>query len=92
MLAAITGFDLDADKLLKLGERVTNLERLMNNMYGIERNEDILPKRLTEEPIPAGPSKGQISHVPEMIDEYYRLRGWVDGKPTAEKLKELGIA
>jgi aldehyde:ferredoxin oxidoreductase len=92
MLAAITGFDLDAEKLLKLGERVTNLERLMNNMYGLDRKEDILPKRLTQEPIPAGPSKGQVSHVPEMIDEYYRLRGWIDGKPTAEKLKELGIA
>ena len=91
MLAAITGFDIDADKLLKLGERVTNLERLMNNRYGLDRNEDILPKRLTEEPIPSGPSKGQISHVPEMIDEYYRLRGWVDGKPMEEKLKELGI-
>jgi aldehyde:ferredoxin oxidoreductase len=92
MLAATTGFDLDADKLLKLGERVTNLERLMNNMYGLDRNEDILPKRLTEEPVPEGPSKGQISQVPEMINEYYALRGWVDGKPTEDKLKELGIA
>lgn len=91
MLAAVTGFDLDADKLLKLGERVTNLERLMNNKYGLDRNEDILPKRLTEEPVPAGPAKGQISHVPEMINEYYALRGWVDGKPTEEKLKELEI-
>lgn len=92
MLAATTGFDLDAGKLLKLGERVTNLERLMNNMYGLDRKEDILPKRLTQEPIPTGPSKGHVSHVPKMIDEYYRLRGWIDGKPTAEKLKELGIA
>ena len=92
MLAAITGFDLDADKLLKLGERVTNLERLMNNMYGFDRKEDVLPERLTQEPIPTGPSKGQVSHVPEMIDEYYKLRGWIDGKPTEEKLKELGIA
>ena len=91
MLAAITGFDLDTDKLLKLGERVTNLERLMNNMYGLDRKEDILPRRLTQETIPTGPSKGHVSHVPEMIDEYYRLRGWIDGKPTAEKLKELGI-
>ena len=91
MLAAVTGFDLDADKLLKLGERVTNLERLMNNKYGLDRNEDILPKRLTEEPVPEGPAKGQISHVPEMIDEYYALRGWVDGKPTEEKLKELEL-
>ena len=91
MLAAVTGFDLDADKLLKIGERITNLERLMNNKYGLDRNEDILPKRLTEEPVPEGPAKGQVSRVPEMIDEYYTLRGWVDGKPTEKKLKELEI-
>lgn len=92
MLAAATGWDLDADKLLKIGERVTNLERLMNNMYGFDRKQDTLPKRLLEEPVPEGPAKGQLSRVPEMIDEYYRLRGWVDGKPTEEKLKELGLA
>jgi aldehyde:ferredoxin oxidoreductase len=85
MLAAITGFELDADKLLKIGERITNLERLMNNMYGLDRNEDVLPKRLTEDPVPAGPARGQISHVPEMIHEYYSLRGWVDGKPTKKR-------
>jgi aldehyde:ferredoxin oxidoreductase len=30
--------------------------------------------------------------VPDMIDKYYELRGWVDGVPTEEKLRELGIA
>jgi aldehyde:ferredoxin oxidoreductase len=29
--------------------------------------------------------------VPEMIDKYYSLRGWVNGKPTEEKLSELEI-
>lgn len=92
MLQAITGMELDPEKLLKIGERITNLERLMNSRYGFNRTQDVLPKRLTTEPTPAGPSKGQISHVPEMIDKYYELRGWVDGVPTEEKLKELGIA
>jgi len=92
MLEAITGMELDADNLLKIGEKITNLERLMNNRYGFDRTQDILPRRLTAEPVSKGPSKGQISLVPEMIDKYYSLRGWVDGKPTEEKLKELGIA
>lgn len=92
MLQAITGMELDPEKLLKTGERITNLERVMNNRYGFNRIQDILPKRLTEEPTPSGPSKGQISHVPDMIDKYYELRGWVDGVPTKEKLRELGIA
>jgi aldehyde:ferredoxin oxidoreductase len=91
MLKAITGMELDSEKLLKIGERITNLERLINNRYGLDRAADVLPKRLVTEHVARGPSKGQISHVPEMIDRYYSLRGWVDGKPTEEKLKELGI-
>lgn len=92
MLQAITGMELDSDKLLKIGERITNLERVINNRYGFDKAEDVLPRRLTEEIVSKGPSKGQISRVPEMIDEYYSLRGWVDGKPTEEKMRELGIA
>lgn len=91
MLEAITGMELSPEKLLKIGERITNLERLINNIYGLDRAADVLPKRLTEEPVSGGPSKGQISHVPEMIGKYYSLRGWIDGKPTEEKLRELGI-
>ncbi|MHA1223004.1 MAG: aldehyde ferredoxin oxidoreductase C-terminal domain-containing protein [Candidatus Heimdallarchaeaceae archaeon] len=26
-----------------------------------------------------------------MKDEYYKLRGWIDGVPTIEKKKELGL-
>jgi aldehyde:ferredoxin oxidoreductase len=91
MLEAITGMELNPEKLLKIGERITNLERVINNRYGLDRAADALPKRFTEEPVSGGPSKGQISHVPEMIDRYYSLRGWVDGKPAEEKLRELGI-
>lgn len=92
MLQAITGMELDPEKLLKIGERITNLERVMNNRYGFNRIQDVLPKRLTAEPTPSGPSAGQVSHVPDMIDKYYELRGWVDGVPKEEKLRDLGIA
>ena len=92
LLSSITGWDLDDDEVLTIGERVTNIERLLNNKYGADEKQDTLPKRLLEEPIPTGPAKGKISHLSEMLPEYYELRGWVKGKPTEEKLKELGLS
>ena len=92
LLASITGWDLDDDEVLTIGERVTNIERLMNNRYGVDEKQDTLPKRLLEEPIPTGPAKGNISNLSEMLPEYYEIRSWVNGKPTEEKLKELGLS
>ena len=92
MLSCITGWDMDDQELLMIGERATNLERLMINQYGFDEKDDMLPKRLVSEPIPDGPSKGRVSHLDEMLPEYYELRGWRHGKPGPAKLKELGLA
>ncbi len=91
MLSSITGWDKDESDVLTIGERVTNLERLINNRYGVDEKDDTLPKRLLKEPIPSGASKGKVSHLSEMLPEYYTLRGWENGKPTNSKLKELGL-
>jgi len=33
-----------------------------------------------------------VSHLPEMLPEYYKLRGWdAKGIPTTGKLEELGL-
>lgn len=54
--------------------------------------EDTLPKRLLEEPIPDGPSKGWVTKLDEMLPKYYKARGWDEnGLPTEKKLKELGL-
>ena len=61
---------------------------------GFSRADDSLPKRLTEEPMPEGPAKGHvISQLESLLDNYYDERGWdkKTGKPTPEKLKELGL-
>jgi aldehyde:ferredoxin oxidoreductase len=43
--------------------------------------------------MPAGPSKGNVVRLGEMLPEYYQARGWdKDGVPTAEKLAELGLS
>jgi len=91
----ITGWNVNADNLKKIGERIYNLERLINTKRGVSRKDDILPYRVMNEPIPNGPAKGlYVSKeiLDKMLDEYYELRGWNrDGLPTNEKLAELGL-
>lgn len=89
--AAMTGIRVSADDVLKIGERVYNLERYYNNLAGFNRRQDdMLPKRFLEEPA-SGNSEGQVCHLDVMLDEYYGARGWRDGVVPAEKLRELEI-
>ena len=91
LLSAVTGWDLDTEELLRIGERIYNLERVILNKLGFDGKDDVLPKRLLTEPLPEGPAKGHVVKLDVMKEEYYKLRGWVDGRPTPEKLKELEI-
>jgi aldehyde:ferredoxin oxidoreductase len=92
MLKTATGFDYDADEFVQVGERIWNLEKLFNMKAGLTRKDDMLPKRLLSEPMPAGPAKGLTVPLDEMLTEYYRLRGWDEqGAPTREKLAALGL-
>lgn len=91
-LKAATGFEYDGAEALKAGERIWNIERLFNIREGLDPSEDTLPARLLNEPIPEGPAKGMVSRLPEMLPEYYKLRGWDSkGVPTTGKLEELGL-
>lgn len=89
--SAMTGISITADDVMKIGERIYNLERHYNNLAGFNRREDdYLPKRFTEEPA-TGNSAGHVSRMDIMLDEYYQVRGWVDGVVPESKLKELQI-
>jgi aldehyde:ferredoxin oxidoreductase len=89
--SAITGVKITAEDVMKIGERIYNLERYYNNLAGFnKREDDFLPKRFTEEPA-SGNSAGHVSRMDIMLDEYYKARGWVDGVVPTEKLIELGI-
>jgi len=91
LLTAVTGWNLTEQEILKIGERIYNLERVILNKYGFNGKDDTLPKRLLEKPMPEGPAKGQVVELEKMKEEYYKLRGWINGIPTPEKLKELEI-
>jgi len=38
-----------------------------------------------------GRLEGHVCELPEMLEEYYKVRGWVNGVVPEEKLIELGI-
>ncbi len=91
-LAAVWGEPVEPQELLLLGERIWNAERLFNLAAGFTRADDTLPARLLHEPVPAGPSAGQVVDLPPMLDEYYISRGWDEaGAPMAAKLERLRL-
>jgi aldehyde:ferredoxin oxidoreductase len=91
-LSALTGVNYPTGELLRIGERVWNMERLYNLREGFTRADDTLPPRLLNEPATGG-SAGQISHLEPMLQEYYRGRGWDEnGVPRPGKLADLGLA
>ena len=89
--AAITGAPCTADYLLNVGERVYNLERYYNNLNGFREGSDTLPKRFLEEPSTMQGSAGHVCELDKMLEEYYRLRGWVEGVVPEAKLRDLEI-
>ncbi len=89
--SAMTGVEVDVDFLLKVGERVYNLERYYNNLAGFGEGSDYLPERFLKEPSTGPGSEGQVCELAEMLEEYYEKRGWENGVVPESKLKELDI-
>ncbi len=90
------GMPFDAEQLLGVGERIVNLERVLNAHFGIDAREDRLPGRFTDEPMPVahGDADGhRIQSLGAMLSDYYRRRGWgANGLPTSATLDRLGLA
>jgi aldehyde:ferredoxin oxidoreductase len=95
-LSAATGMDISHEDLLRIGDRIINLERAINSRFGIRRKDDTLPQRFIKQPLPSGPAKGETftkKQLESMIDNYYDLRGWdkTTGLHLKEKLIDLGM-
>jgi aldehyde:ferredoxin oxidoreductase len=92
LINAACGLHWSLEDLLRCGERGWNLKRAINNRMGLTRSNDKLPKALLE-PFPDGGSAGYVPDVEGMLIAYYQARGWdlETGKPSGEKLRELGL-
>ncbi len=92
LLNAVCGTEHTGDTILESGDRIWNLEKMFNLESGVDPSQDTLPKRLLEEPITSGPSKGWVTKLDQMLPEYYSVRGWsVEGIPTEETLSKLNV-
>ena len=93
LTAAATGIPYTMNDFVKIGERTWNLEKLWNLKAGLTAADDSLPKRLLKTPHKSGPAKGVTVNLDAMLPVYYERRGWdTEGRPTKEKLMELGLA
>jgi aldehyde:ferredoxin oxidoreductase len=95
-LARAVGWDdFDSEEALVVGERVTNLMRLVYGRRGFRKEDELDVSAKHLEPPPTGPSAGQsiAPYLPAMVDEYYRQMGWdIDtGMPTGGTLERLGM-
>ena len=92
LFSSATGMKCDSDQIMKAGERIWNVERMFNLREGFGRKDDTLPRRFLEEPMPEGPSRGNVVELDQLLADYYTQRGWdKEGKVTPEKLEELGL-
>jgi aldehyde:ferredoxin oxidoreductase len=93
LLEAITGHLWPEDELVRAGERILNLERLLNVREGVDRNLDRLPNRLLTEPLADGPKKGSTVPLEDLKDAFYEAAGWDKrtGHPSLKTLERLDL-
>jgi aldehyde:ferredoxin oxidoreductase len=98
LLSAARGMEQfkDSAYLVKVGERIFNLERAFNVREGFGRKQDTLPTRMRTEPLHTreAPGEGQmVKYQDKFLDQYYELRGWnKNGIPSFRKLNELDLS
>jgi aldehyde:ferredoxin oxidoreductase len=103
LYSAATGLEVSSSDVIKCGERIFNLSKLLNVREGFYREDDKPPEIWFK---PMTSPEGEIvlkdyfdtkalsrEDIEKILDDYYRERGWniERGIPTKEKLTELGI-
>jgi aldehyde:ferredoxin oxidoreductase len=93
IMKAITGWEVTPEEILTTGDRSINLKRAISNRLGLTRAEDKVPK-ICLEPLKEGSTAGIVPDMDLMLKEYYAYRkwDWDTGRPTKEKLEELGLS
>ncbi len=93
LASELTDQPVSVGDLFAAGERILNLERLINLRFGATEADDRLPDMFFDKEYNAGkqPSKPQEWMEP-MKREFYAAMGWDEnGRPAEEKLVQLGL-
>ena len=80
MLEKVTGWDVTADELRTTARRIVAAKREFNVLAGWTPEEDTLPQRFLDTPLPGDPAAALTSdRLQELVTEYHRQRGWSTG-------------
>ncbi len=92
ILSNITGWDYTPADINTAGERSVNIKRAINNKLGVSREDDKLPS-ICIKALKEGSTAGKSPDMDLLLRDYYNFRkwDWSTGKPTREKLMELGL-
>jgi aldehyde:ferredoxin oxidoreductase len=93
-LSSVTGWDIDTDEVLVIGERIANIRQAFNCREGINLLQYEIPGRIFgRPPHQEGPLKGITVDDKTMVKESLMAMDWdlETAKPTRKKLVELGL-
>jgi aldehyde:ferredoxin oxidoreductase len=92
LISYATGIGIDETEAMKVAKRIGTLIRAYNVILGIRRKDDKIPEKYFQKTPPPPYLQLDPDKFKQMIDEYYRLRGWnSEGIPRKETLEELGL-
>lgn len=76
--SGLLGKDVTGEELWEVCSTVSQAERDFNLREGMRPEDDTLPERFLNHPIPDGPSKGITIDIRRLVKDYYREKGWED--------------
>jgi len=91
LLARVTGWDLTADEMHTIAQRIITAKKLYNLREGWTHAEDTLPERFLSQGLPNGASSEAVlprERLQEMIQAYYASRGWDESGAVPHQLLE----
>ena len=95
ILGHVTGWNWSAEELRDAGERIHTLKKVFNIRERWQPEDDWLPERLLNEPVPDGVGAGtgvSRTELREMLRGYYEAREWdQQGFVPERKRLELGV-
>jgi aldehyde:ferredoxin oxidoreductase len=74
--SGLLGREIAPRALWEVCSHVSQAEREFNLREGLRPEEDTLPSRFLERPIPDGPSKGATIDIQRLVKDYYKEKGW----------------
>jgi len=88
---AVTGVKKTLEELLSLSNDLYSLTRMINMARGIDSKQDYPPPRTFNDPIITGPQAGKVvdrDTYEEILQIYYKKRGWDTSGVPPESMKE----